>query len=129
MLRVLVVDDNIDMAMSLSMLLQMHGHAVEMAHDGSRAGALASQGFRYHLLDIGLPSVHGYEVARRIRSRPKGSVPRLVGISGYGFESDRRRAMDAGFDAYLVKPVEPTVLENLVERWSKQKPEAPRSQG
>ena len=79
-----------------------------MAHDGAAALELSqAQAFDVILLDIGLPSVDGYEVARRIRERGGEPRPRLVGISGYGFEADRRRAMDAGFDAYLVKPVDP----------------------
>ena len=126
----LVVDDNVDMAMSLSMLLQMHGHSVKITHDGAAALELSqAEAFDVILLDIGLPSVDGYEVARRIRSRGAGSRPRLVGISGYGFEADRRRAMDAGFDAYLVKPVNPQVLENLLDQWSRSTSGAPSSSG
>src|SRR5262249_49395205 len=129
-LRMLVVDDNVDMAMSLSMLLQMHGHSVEISHDGAAALERSQAGdFDVILLDIGLPSVDGYEVARRVRSRRTGSRPRLVGISGYGFDADRRRAMDAGFDAYLVKPVDPGILENLLDQWSRRKDEAPPSPG
>ena len=124
-LRMLVVDDNEDMATSLSMLLQMHGHTVQIAHDGFEALERSEGGtFDVILLDIGLPSVDGYEVARRIRSRGAVSGPRLVGISGYGYESDRRRAMDVGFDAYLVKPVDPMVIEGLLDQWSKPRQEA-----
>jgi PAS domain S-box-containing protein len=116
-LRMLVVDDNVDMAMSLSILLQLHGHRVEMAHDGSAALAMTeARPFDVMLLDIGLPSVDGYEVARRIRARG-GDRPLLVGISGYGFEADRQRAKDAGFDLYLVKPVDPQRLEALLDQW------------
>jgi PAS domain S-box-containing protein len=119
-LRMLVVDDNVDMAMSLSMLLQMHGHGVKTSHDGAAALELSrADDFDVILLDIGLPSLDGYEVAHRIRSRQIGTQPLLVGISGYGFEADRRRAMDAGFDIYLVKPVDPRVIENLLDQWSK----------
>jgi PAS domain S-box-containing protein len=117
-LRILVVDDNVDMAMSLSILLQLHGHHVETAHDGSAALELsASRDFDVIMLDIGLPSVDGYEVAQRIRAREAQPQPLLVGISGYGFEADRRRAQDAGFDLYLVKPVDPQMLEKLIEQW------------
>ncbi len=118
-LRMLVVDDNVDMAMSLSILLQMHGHRVEMAHDGASALALSqARTFDVVLLDIGLPSMDGYEVARRIRARGGESQPLLVGISGYGFDADRQRAKDAGFDLYLVKPVDPKLLETLLEQWT-----------
>jgi PAS domain S-box-containing protein len=129
-LRILVVDDNVDTAMSLSILLQLHGHAVEMAHDGAAAVELsAAHAFDVIMLDIGLPSFDGYEVARRIRAR--GSLPRplLVGISGYGFDADHRRAQDAGFDLYLVKPVDPQLLEKLVEQWSRKRQVSEASTG
>jgi CheY-like chemotaxis protein len=91
-----------------------------MAHDGSAALKLAETGnFDVVVLDIGLPSLDGYEVARRIRERSPHSGPRLVAISGYGFDADRRRAMDVGFDAYLVKPVDPLLLDKLLEQWSR----------
>lgn len=116
-LRVLIVDDNVDMAMSLSIIFRIHGHAVEVVHDGAAAlEAIARGPFDVVLLDIGLPTVDGYEVARRIRRRGDAIQPLLVGISGYGFESDREKAHDAGFDVYLVKPVDPTVLEDLFAR-------------
>ncbi len=118
-LRVLVVDDNIDMAMSLSMILRMLGHAAIVAHDGALAVELAhAEPFDAALLDIGLPKLDGCEVARRIRSSLGGPRPWLVAISGYGFKADRDRAFEAGFNAYLVKPVEPSELERLLERWT-----------
>jgi PAS domain S-box-containing protein len=120
-LRMLVVDDNVDMAMSLSIILQMHGHKVEMAHDGSEALAICrARDFDVILLDIGLPSIDGYEVARRIRERAGEPRPLLVGISGYGFEADHLRAREAGFDLYLVKPVDPRLLESLLEQWTRE---------
>jgi PAS domain S-box-containing protein len=129
-LRMLVVDDNVDMAMSLSILLQMHGHRVEMAHDGSAALELSqAHPFDVVLLDIGLPSMDGYEVARRIRARSGESRPRLVGISGYGFDAHRQRAKDAGFDLYLVKPVDPKLLEALLEQWTQGEGKTPSSPG
>ncbi len=120
-LRLLVVDDNVNMAMSLSIILQMHGHNVEMTHDGSAALEISrGREFDVFLLDIGLPTLDGYEVARRIRERGGSPRPLLVGISGYGFDTDRRRAADAGFDLYLVKPVDPRVLENLIDQWTRE---------
>jgi PAS domain S-box-containing protein len=111
-LRILVVDDNVDTASSLSILLQLHGHAVETAHDGASALDVSqSRTFDAILLDIGLPMIDGHEVARRIRKRGGDDQPVLVGISGYGFDDDHRRAKDAGFDLYLVKPVDPQRLE------------------
>jgi PAS domain S-box-containing protein len=129
-LRMLVVDDNVDMAMSLSILLQLHGHTVEMAHDGAAALELSqARAFDVIILDIGLPSVDGYEVARRIRARGTEPRPLLIGISGYGFDADHRRAKEAGFDLYLVKPVDPQLLEKLVEQWSRGRQGPPSSTG
>jgi PAS domain S-box-containing protein len=127
-LRMLVVDDNVDMAMSLSILLQMHGHRVEMAYDGASALEMSeARAFDVVLLDIGLPSIDGYEVARRLRARGGESQPLLVGISGYGFDADRQRAKEAGFDLYLVKPVDPRLLETLLEQWTQGEGATPSS--
>ncbi len=118
-LRILVVDDNIDMATSLSMILRMLGHAAIVAHDGALAVELAhAEPIDAALLDIGLPMLDGYEVARRIRASLGGHRPWLVAISGYGFKADRDRAYEAGFNAFLVKPVEPSELERLLQRWT-----------
>jgi two-component system CheB/CheR fusion protein len=93
-----------------------------VAHDGSAALNLAqAKDFDVILLEIGLPSVDSYEVARRIRSLGSQPRPWLVGISGYGFDADRRRALEAGFDTYLVKPVDPPVLERMLDQWSSTK--------
>jgi hypothetical protein len=109
--RVLVVDDNVDSATSLMMLLQAMGHEVEGAHDGLEALA-AAQRFAPDtvLLDIGLPRLNGYEVARRLRSEAAGRSYLLVALTGWGQEEDRTRAHAAGFDHHLVKPVD---LEQL----------------
>jgi CheY-like chemotaxis protein len=129
-LRMLVVDDNVDMAMSLSILLELNGHRVEMAHDGPSALELSqARPFDVVLLDIGLPSMDGYEVARRIRARGGESQPLLIGISGYGFDADRQRAKEAGLDLYLVKPVDPKLLETLLEQWTQGEGERPSSPG
>jgi signal transduction histidine kinase len=103
--RVLVVDDNRDAADSLSMLLQIQGHEVQTAYDGAEALKMASGfGADLVLLDIGLPSMNGFEVAKRLRSG--GSLARLVALSGYGQPEDVQRSREAGFDAHLVKPVD-----------------------
>jgi PAS domain S-box-containing protein len=113
--RVLVVDDNKDSAESLTMLLRLGGCEVHMVHDGATA-LLAAEA--YHpdlvLLDIGLPGMNGYEVARAIRARPvlQGAV--LVALTGYGGEDDRRRSREAGFDHHLVKPVGLDALRGLL---------------
>src|SRR5262249_42217135 len=124
------VDDSVEMATSLSMLLKMQGHVVAMAHDGATSLERSqAEDFDVILLDIGLPSVDGYEVARRIRSSRTESRPRLVGVSGYGFDADRRRALDGGLDVYLVKPVDPRIIENLLDQWSRRTAEGPPSSG
>ncbi len=104
-MRVLVVDDNVDAAQMLHTLLEHLGHELAMAHDGERALELARE-FRpdVALLDIGLPVIDGYEVARRLRQEI-GNKIRLVAVTGYGQESDRKRTREAGFDRHLVKPI------------------------
>ncbi len=115
--RVLIVDDNVDGAHSLAMLVRLWGHEVRLAHDGP-GGVELAETYRPDLvlLDIGLPGLSGYEVARQIRDDPglAGSV--LVAMTGYGQEEDRRRSRAAGFDHHLVKPVEPGALEELLAR-------------
>ncbi len=113
--RVLVVDDNRDAAESLSQLLKMKGHDVRAVFDGPTALDAARS---FHpdviLLDIGLPRMDGYEVARRLRDQPELSHTCLVALTGYGRDEDRRRSEQAGFDFHLVKPVEPTVLQEML---------------
>jgi CheY-like chemotaxis protein len=114
--RVLVVDDNVDAAESLAMVLRLMGHDVRTAHDGP-SGLAAVKEFQPDvlLLDIGLPGMDGYEVARRLRLMPEGQSIQLVAVSGYGQEEDRRRAQEAGFDQHLTKPVDPASLESLFD--------------
>jgi signal transduction histidine kinase len=115
--RVLVVDDNRDAADSLAMLLRLLGHEVGTAHDGM-AALDAARAFvpEVVLLDIGLPNMDGYEVARRLRQEPALSGALLVALTGYGQEQDRRRSLEAGFDIHLVKPVDPDELEAILAR-------------
>ena len=106
-LRIMVVDDNVDAAESLAMMLELDGHSVIRAHNARAAIAIA----RYErpkvmLLDIGLPDIDGYELARRLRALPEVDDALLIAVTGYGQAEDRRRAEDAGFDHHLVKPVE-----------------------
>ncbi len=113
--RILVVDDNRDAAESMSELLELLGAEAHVAYDGE--GAL-SEVERHApdvvLLDIGLPDIDGYEVARRIRARPDPVSPLLVAVTGWGHEDDRRRAREAGFDHHLVKPADVERLEALL---------------
>jgi signal transduction histidine kinase/DNA-binding response OmpR family regulator len=115
--RVLVVDDNADAAGTLAMLLRLGGHEVRVAHDGN-AALEAARPFAPEvvLLDIGLPGLDGYEVARRMRSRPETAGALLVAVSGYGQEEDRRRSREAGFDHHLIKPVDFQVLRDVLNR-------------
>jgi CheY-like chemotaxis protein len=114
-LRILVVDDNVDAAESIAMLLSLDGHDVRSVHDAQRALDLAAEfGPDLVLLDIGLPGMDGYEVARRLRLRQDLTPLRLVAVTGYGQQEDRDRARDAGFDQHLVKPVEPDALNAVL---------------
>jgi CheY-like chemotaxis protein len=114
-LRILVVDDNQDAAASLAMLLRLTGNEVRTAHDGEEAVRAAGE-FRPRvvLLDIGLPKMTGYEVARIIRQQPGGKDMTLIAVTGWGQEEDRRKASEAGFDRHMVKPVDPKELLELL---------------
>jgi PAS domain S-box-containing protein len=105
--RVLVVDDNVDAADTLRLVLDLQGHQTEVAYDPPSA-LTAVERFAPHcvLLDIGLPGVDGYETARRIRSLPSGGRTRLIAVTGWGQQEDKQRAWAAGFDAHLTKPVD-----------------------
>jgi PAS domain S-box-containing protein len=113
--RILVVDDNRDAALSLSLLLGILGHEVRMAHDGEQ-GAAAAAAFRPELIlmDLGMPTLDGYEAARRIRAEAGGDEPFLVALTGWGAEDDRRRTHTAGFDRHLVKPVDSDALTRII---------------
>lgn len=113
--RVLVVDDNIDAADSIVIILNEAGYEVTSVHDGPAALAEA-QRFRPEVivLDIGLPGMSGYDVARRLRHDPEFKRTPLVAVTGYGQDSDRQRSRDAGFNYHLTKPVDPDVLKAFV---------------
>jgi CheY-like chemotaxis protein len=113
--RILVADDNRDAAMSLAMILEMQGNETRVAHDGADALA-AARTFKPHvaLLDIGMPKLNGFDVARRIRTEDWGKAVALVAVTGWGQDEIRRRSHEAGFDHHLVKPVEPDALVELL---------------
>jgi PAS domain S-box-containing protein len=113
--RILVVDDNRDSADSLAMMLQLMGHDTMMAHDGLEA-VQAAETYRPDvvLLDIGLPQMNGYEAARCIREQQWGKSMLIIALTGWGQDEDKRRALEAGFDHHLIKPVGAEVLEDVL---------------
>ena len=111
---ILIVEDNADARDVLRVLLELEGHEVETAEEGQAALELArTKDPDIALVDIGLPGIDGYEVARRLRARDPRR-PLLIALTGYGQPEDRRRATDAGFDDVLVKPVDPVTLTALL---------------
>jgi PAS domain S-box-containing protein len=115
--RILVVDDNVDAADSLGRLLALDGYDVRIANGGMEA-LREAESFRPEviLLDIGLPMMNGYDVARRLRKEPWGAEIRLVALTGWGQDEDRRRSKEAGFDEHVVKPIDPASLRVLLRR-------------
>lgn len=113
--RLLVVDDNKDAAVSLAILLRLQGHDVQVAHDGRSALELAAQFLpRIVFLDIGMPGMDGYEVARQMRQIPELKDATLAALTGWGQHEDRRRTTEAGFNHHLVKPPDPKALEAVM---------------
>jgi signal transduction histidine kinase len=113
--RLLLIDDNVDAVESLALLLSADGHQVRTAYEGASALAMAED---FHpdlvILDIGLPGMDGYEVAREIRARPQIGSPTLVALTGYGQQEDRKRARAAGFDHHFIKPADVRALQKLI---------------
>ncbi|HYS09640.1 MAG TPA: CHASE domain-containing protein [Myxococcales bacterium] len=115
--RVLVVDDNVDAAETLSEVVAMEGHEVRTAHDGPAAlEAAREMSPDVILLDIGLPGMDGYEVARRLRELPQAHDAFIVALTGFGQQKDRARALDAGFDQHLVKPVDLATVTGVLRQ-------------
>jgi PAS domain S-box-containing protein len=113
--RILVVDDNVDAAESLAMLLRLEGHDVRVAHDGPAAlAAVEADPPDIVFLDIGMPVMNGYDVAMLLRQRPGLEHLQLVAMTGWGQEEDRRRSQEAGFNHHLVKPADPEALHQLL---------------
>lgn len=114
--HILVIEDNDEGRDALGQLLQLSGHSVQLAENGEKGLQLA---LRYPpavaFIDISLPGLNGYEVARRLRSAPTSHKVYLVAMTGYTDPEDQRRAEQAGFDRYLVKPVDPQILLDLVD--------------
>jgi CheY-like chemotaxis protein len=113
--RVLVADDNRDGAEIMSLLLQQYGYEVNIAHTGTEALTLAAQSApEIAILDIGMPGMSGYEVARQIRAEAWGKHMMLIALTGWGQEEDKKKAFEAGFDHHLIKPIDPDALEALM---------------
>jgi CheY-like chemotaxis protein len=113
--RILVVDDNVDLAQGLARMLRILGYQVQVAHDGPSGLDLARQlNPEFIVLDIGLPGMDGYQIAAHIRAEEamKGAV--IIAISGYGHDEDRRRSREAGIDHHLVKPIAAKTLIDLI---------------
>jgi CheY-like chemotaxis protein len=110
-----VVDDNVDTAESLALLLRLKGYEVEVAHDGP-AALDAATAFEPEavLLDIGLPGLDGFQVASELRRRRSTASALIVALTGYGQAEDQRRAREAGFDHHLIKPIPPQVIYDLL---------------
>ena len=113
--RILLIDDNADILNLTGMMLTMAGHTVEVANNGVQGVEKALRGaFDIALVDIGLPGMNGYEVAKKVRGHPGSTGMVLIALTGYGQEEDKRRALEAGFNEHLTKPVDLSVLENLL---------------
>ena len=118
--RIMVVEDHPDAAESLALLLELLGHRVRVFSEGGAAlEAAHADPPDVMVVDIGLPGIDGYEVARRVRRDPVLRHAVLIALTGYGCDDDRRESRAAGFDHHLVKPVEPCALEDLVARLDK----------
>jgi CheY-like chemotaxis protein len=117
---ILIIEDNADAAATLRSLLQLAGHRVRVARDGPEGlEALKARCPDVALIDLGLPRIDGYEVARRAREMIEGQPrPMLIAVTGYGLPEDRRRTFEAGFDGHLVKPVDLAELRALLARAS-----------
>jgi len=114
--RILVVDDNADVAETTTLLLTLSGHQVRAAKDGPQALVEAADfAPEVVLLDIGLPLMDGYEVARRLREMPQTRKSLLIALTGYGQQGDRARGKAAGFDGHLLKPVDPYALGKMID--------------
>ena len=123
-LSIVIADDNRDSAESLKMLLEIDGHSIQTAHDGQRAFELIERVRpRVALLDIGMPKLNGYEVAAKIRAQPWGAQLTLVAFTGWGQSQDRERALAAGFDHHLTKPVDYDAVRSLIQQTQAQRRE------
>ena len=116
--RILIADDNRDAADTMGMLLQLGGHEVIVAHSGNQALELGRQRCPdVVILDIGMPDINGYEVARTARKEDWGKSVYMIALTGWGQADDKERARLAGFDRHLTKPVDPDLVEELLRSY------------
>ena len=119
-LRILVVDDNDDCAESTAMVLRLYGHRADVAASGPTALEMAQAGDPdVVLLDLGLPGMSGYDVARQLTACRPRKTPLVIALTGYGTENDRQRSAEAGIDLHLVKPVHPDELQAVLVRFQR----------
>jgi DNA-binding response OmpR family regulator len=115
---ILLVEDNRDVAFTAAELLKLHGHQVAVAHDGQEALQVAERSSPdVVLLDLGLPRIDGWQVAKALRERTMQKRPLIIAISGYGDKASRLRSYDSGIDLHLVKPVDFKEVESLIRRY------------
>ena len=120
-MKILVVDDNADSADMVALTLQMSGHEARAAYSGQAALQIVVEYQPdFVLLDIGMPEMNGYEVARRLRQLAPTKNAWLIAITGYGQDTDRQLTQEAGFDYHLVKPIDPDKLEEVLTKLAKQ---------
>jgi CheY-like chemotaxis protein len=116
--RILIADDNRDAADTMGMLLELGGHEVIVAHSGNQALELGRQRRPdVVILDIGMPDINGYEVARTARNEDWGKSAYMIALTGWGQADDKERARMAGFDRHLTKPVDPDLVEEILKRY------------
>jgi signal transduction histidine kinase len=127
--RLLIVEDNPDIADTTATMLAIAGHTVRCARDGAQA-ITEAQSFSPEvvLLDVGLPELDGYQVARHLRQLPQTRHALIIGLTGYGMPADRQRGREAGFDHHLLKPADPAELRTLIESWSPNASDSERSE-
>jgi len=115
MRKILVVDDNVDGAVSFQLFLELLGHSAVVAHTGLEAIECVKREMpEFVFLDIGLPGMNGYEVARYIREMPNGRAPRIIAVTGWGSEQDKIKSRESGCDGHLTKPIDLQEVEKLL---------------
>jgi two-component system OmpR family response regulator len=120
-LRILVVDDNVDYSTTMAMLLRVWGHHAKIASNGSEAiDAAWADKPDVVLLDIGLPGVHGYDVARQLSGIRTTKTPLIIAVTGFSKEADQQNSVDAGIDLHLLKPVDPDQLQAILRMFQTQ---------